>query len=58
MSQIITEQVGDPDTLRQIISRVPDSLHRELKTKCAATGISMQDAVTAAIRQYLSEQST
>ena len=53
MAQINTEQEAP---LYQINARIPEALHRELKSRCGLVGLTIQEALTAAIRQYLADK--
>jgi predicted HicB family RNase H-like nuclease len=43
----------DADVLIQLATRIPRSLHREIKLHCVANGISVMEFVAAALENRL-----
>jgi len=46
----IEEKTGN-----MIVRKVPESLRRQFKSKCAAEGISQQDKIIELMREYVSK---
>jgi plasmid stability protein len=42
-------------TGNMIVRKVPESLRRQFKSKCAAEGISQQDKIIELMREYVSK---
>jgi plasmid stability protein len=51
----ISQSITESEITRVLSVIVPESLHRELKVRCALDGQSIQDTVRVAIRAYLSQ---
>jgi predicted HicB family RNase H-like nuclease len=48
----------DDDVLIQLATRIPKSLHREIKLHCVASSISVMEFVAAALEDKLRRGST
>ena len=48
---------GDAEPWTQLATRIPKTLHRQLKLHCVTSDTSVMDFVVAAIRERLARQS-